>query len=257
MKHTTNIMATLAILFTASLAVTTLLNGFVDLPVYIQRFDDLTRENIDVLRYTYKGAAFGLVYGIYNKINQKIYVGSTTDPVTRFYEHLTSGINSNTGLQRAIKKYGLECFSVIIFQVLPYAVGLTKSDLFAIEQKYLDLFPKKQKYNIAKRADGGGRPMTPAERAAVSKRLTGVNVGRAPINKGTTLTDAAKQVIWNASAHRRHTVYIYDEMFNLVGMYPSISEAVRIEKTQKNTFMAHMKKGTLWRGFYVTKVCLH
>lgn len=246
MKNTTTqIMATLATLFTAILIVETLPYGFVELPVYIQRFDDLTRDNIDMLRYTYKGIAFGLVYGIYNKLSGKIYVGSTTNSVIRFYEHLISGVNSNAALRRAIVLYGLNNFSVIIFELLPTGVGLTKYDLLALEQKYLDLFPKRQKYNFAEYADGGGRPMTPAERKAVSKRMTGVNVGRAPINKGATLTDAAKQVIWKASSHRRHIVYIYDDMLNLVGMYPSISEAVRVERAQKNIFMAHMKNGTI------------
>ena len=207
-------MAMLAILFTTILVASTLPAGFVELPVYLQRYDELNRENIDVLRYVYKGAAFGLVYGIYNKLTHKIYIGSTTDPVVRFYEHLISGKNSNSALQSAIRKYGKPYFSVFIFQVLPYAVGLTKYDLYAIEQKYLDMFPTKQKYNFAKRADGGAPSMSDAGRLSVSQRMTGVNVGRAPINKGTTLTAAAKQVLWAAQAHRRHTVYIYDDMLN-------------------------------------------
>jgi hypothetical protein len=81
------------------------------LPSYIMSFDEITREGIDVIRFTTKGLAFGIVYGIYNTITHKIYVGSTIRPVVRFYEHLISGINSNLYLQNAITKYGLQYLS--------------------------------------------------------------------------------------------------------------------------------------------------
>ena len=53
--------------------------------------------------------------------------------------------------------------------------------------------------------------------------MTGVNVGRTPINKGITVTTAMKEIRRVASLHRNHPIFIYDEMFNLVTWYPSIS----------------------------------
>jgi hypothetical protein len=121
-------------------------------------------------------------------------------------------------------------------------MSVTKQDLLDKEQKYLDIFPSEQKYNFA--TIGGGRPMTDIERKAVSLRMTGVNVGRAPSNKGIKLTTVAKEQLTASNAHRRHTVYIYDDMFNLVAMYVSVSQAVKIEKTQKNVFIKHLRDKT-------------
>lgn len=221
--------------------------SYVALPDFVKLFDDLhNREVVDAARYMYKGVAFGVVYGIINKVNHKLYVGSTSDTATRFYEHLISGQNSNAALQSAIGHYGLHCFSLVIFELfhLPQGVKANVRLLFGLEQKYLDMFPAKQKYNFASKADGGNRPMTQEEKDAVSKRMMGVNKGRAPVNKGVPVSSVMLAVMRKASAHRYHTVYIYDDMDNLVTMYPSISEAVRVEKTQKNKFMAHIKNGT-------------
>lgn len=70
--------------------------------------------------------------------------------------------------------------------------------------------------------------------------MTGVNVGRTPINKGIKLTAAAKEALALASAHRKYPVYIYDDMYNLVSIYPSISIAAKVEKTQKNFIIKHL-----------------
>lgn len=117
--------------------------------------------------------------------------------------------------------------------------------ILALEQTYLDLFPVKQKYNIALNASGGRGPLSQKEKDAVSAWMRGVNVGRDPINKGVPLTPTLWNRMLDGSVHRSYKVYVYDDMFNLMTMYPSISEAVRIEKTQKNKFIAHIKNGTL------------
>jgi hypothetical protein len=141
---------------------------------------------------------------------------------------------------------------LVDYKVVDGKLNLTT--VLGVEQTYLDKYPKNQKYNIAENTSGGRGPMTIEERDEVSLRMIGVNIGRAPINKGTRLTKAALDYQIKASKHRSFPVYIYDHMYNLITMYPSISESVRIERTQKNKFIAHIKHGTLWRGFYISKV---
>lgn len=75
--------------------------------------------------------------------------------------------------------------------------------------------------------------------------MKGVNVGRAPINKGVPLTKAVRDRMLKGSLNRNHSVFIRDDMGNLVTIYKSISEAVRIEKTQKNKFIQHINDGSL------------
>jgi hypothetical protein len=84
-------------------------SDFVSLPDGINCFDDLS--NPDLLnqpRLVYRGASVGVIYAIIIRINNKLYIGSTSDPFDRFYRHLVTGRRSNRHLQRAIAKYGLQ-----------------------------------------------------------------------------------------------------------------------------------------------------
>lgn len=59
------------------------------------------------------------IYKITNLINQKSYIGQTTDPNRRFKEHQNlGGVNEENAkiLYRAIKKYGIENFSFEIIE---------------------------------------------------------------------------------------------------------------------------------------------
>jgi ethanolamine utilization cobalamin adenosyltransferase len=126
-----------------------------------------------------------------------------------------------------------------------------KADLhsiFELEQSFLDRYPDVQKYNTRKIAGGNVEKdilLTPERRELASRRRLGINKGRTPINKGVRLTPSALRYLKQTSAHRSTKVYIYDDMHNLVAVYPSINEAVRVERTQKNKFIAHIKCSTI------------
>ncbi|MFD1957330.1 GIY-YIG nuclease family protein [Paenibacillus thailandensis] len=88
------------------------------------------------------------IYCIKNKVNEKVYIGSSVDLVSREYEHfnkLTNGKHENKYLQRSFNKYGESSFT---FEVIEYVEDL--SALIQVEQKYLDIFydNKKSCYNI-------------------------------------------------------------------------------------------------------------
>lgn len=54
-----------------------------------------------------------IVYKITNKINNKIYIGQTTETLQRrFYRHCGYQLNDNTYLHRAMKKYGIQNFTI-------------------------------------------------------------------------------------------------------------------------------------------------
>jgi group I intron endonuclease len=54
------------------------------------------------------------VYGVFNNINKKQYIGSSLDMYERLTDHL-KGNSSNIRLQRSIIKYGIENYSFIIY----------------------------------------------------------------------------------------------------------------------------------------------
>jgi group I intron endonuclease len=90
------------------------------------------------------------VYCFWNKINNKVYVGSAQDLTDRLKKHFNSR-SSNIHLQNAIKKYGLEAFHISQVKTETHA------DALQLEQRCLDyLFGKdKLRYNIADKVSGG------------------------------------------------------------------------------------------------------
>jgi group I intron endonuclease len=83
------------------------------------------------------------IYGFACKTTNKLYIGSSIDLSSRFYEH-TYGSRSNILLQNAINKYNLQDFIFIVFEYCE------PKDLISQEQFYLDAL--KPQYNILKTA---------------------------------------------------------------------------------------------------------
>ena len=81
------------------------------------------------------------IYLIKNLVNNKIYIGQSVDIKRRIQEHLRSaqpekyakksGRDSKTHLHLAMKKYGIENFSVNILQICE------KENLDALEKKWI------------------------------------------------------------------------------------------------------------------------
>lgn len=116
------------------------------------------------------------IYKITNKINGKIYVGSSCDIVRRWRDHkshLKRGVHRNIYLQRAVAKDGIDNF---IFEILE---EVESENLLIEEQKLLDFLKPfgDNGYNISKIA---GSPMkgvshTEEVKARLSEKLSGEN----------------------------------------------------------------------------------
>lgn len=117
--------------------------------------------------------AFGVIYGAENLINHKIYVGQTTRSIKeRFREHAKASCDTIFG--KAIQKYGLENFIVVIL-----AVCNTKEELDEQEISWITRLGTKGK-NGYNQTDGGegtlgapGRKHTEEEKANLSAKLKG------------------------------------------------------------------------------------
>lgn len=88
------------------------------------------------------------IYSILNKINGKVYLGSSKDISIRFADHryrLRHNTHTNSRLQRAWNKYGEDAFDFSIVE------KCKPTDQFSLEQKYLNTAKKNRKnyYNIS------------------------------------------------------------------------------------------------------------
>lgn len=83
------------------------------------------------------------IYYLENKLNKKLYIGSSKNIRTRLYNHknkLKHNKHNNPYLQNVVNKYGLNCFNVGIFEICD------EKNLLKKEQYYLDNI--KPEYNL-------------------------------------------------------------------------------------------------------------
>lgn len=95
------------------------------------------------------------IYIIKNKINEKIYIGSSFNINNRFKQHkylLMNNKHKNKYLQNAWNKYGEYNFE---FSIIKETV-LDRNSLLKLEQDYIDVINKKLIYNLTFIAKGGG-----------------------------------------------------------------------------------------------------
>lgn len=100
------------------------------------------------------------IYLILNKINNKKYIGSSTNIQNRFKKHIKEikgGYHRNLHLQNAVNKYGLDNFDFIILEKCPI------NELLKKEQFYIDNHNWNDLYNITKIANSGGGDVTGKE----------------------------------------------------------------------------------------------
>lgn len=177
-----------------------------------------------------------VVYKIRNVVNQKFYVGSTTNKKVRFKNHLRllrKGKHHCCHLQSAWNKYGEDCFKFEVVEIIPDDQNLqTAEDRWLIE-----FFKKDCCYNTGRRSDapwrGGekedhpnfGRPKKPESNASTSatlKAFFAADPANHPMRgkKHTPETLAkmvANKVVHSGADHYRFGKTLSDEVRKKIG----------------------------------------
>jgi hypothetical protein len=125
----------------------TIMKDFIKNLPRVMEFRDLhTAESLRAARETLNAVAG--VYAIVCTVTNAVYIGSSINLAVRIADHIKN--SSNVRLNRAIAKYGLQSFVVIVverYELNPdMSLGLHKVNLLGREQYYLDLLfklPKK------------------------------------------------------------------------------------------------------------------
>lgn len=126
------------------------------------------------------------VYCFQNKINSKIYIGKTNDPLIRLNRHLTIVKNGKTIgkrtfnlIHKAIKKYGIENFSYQILEEFDNEKDALEAEMFWIEffRSDVNRFGNECGYNLTAGGDGlTGRKRSEEEKKKISNSLIGRNL---------------------------------------------------------------------------------
>ena len=114
------------------------------------------------------------VYTVHNTLNDKVYVGSSSDVVYRLKRHesaLRRGKHANVHLQSAWDKYGEDAFTFSIIEKV-----LNADDLLGCEQRWMDSLQacdRTKGYNIALHAGAPMRGRTASAETRTKLSLAG------------------------------------------------------------------------------------
>ncbi len=160
-----------------------------------------------------------LVYVIKCELNNKFYVGITNDLTKRWNKHVYDAKhNSPCVIHRAMRKYGLENFSITEIQQ-----SSSKEELCKLEQFYIRELETHVSCGGYNETFGGEAPMlgrkhSKKTRLLISKRMK----GRSSPNKGKFASNETKQKI--SETHSKSVLQINLEGIT-VATYRSITEA--------------------------------
>ena len=177
-----------------------------------------------------------IIYQITNLITNDFYIGKTTNDIeTRFYHHKYNSQkrSSQSYLHRAIRKYGIEHFSIFKLDEAKNLQELNEKEISWIKK----LSPN---YNMTKGGDGGDTSNSPNYRKAIQQRdqfgsKNGMYGRKRPDTAKFLL--AAKQKMLEAN---RCPVSCDGIIFNSVGeaqiAYPGISIRKRLDNEKYPDF---------------------
>jgi len=131
------------------------------------------------------------VYKITNSVNGKLYIGLSTNPTKRWWEHRNRTKKTHTKLYNAFRKYGIDAFS---FEVLHWCDS--QEDARDLENLVVDVCETITKgYNMCPGGGGGiagpdnplyGKSLPPEVCAKMSAAAKKRGVSSTTIGKGTT-----------------------------------------------------------------------
>jgi group I intron endonuclease len=117
----------------------------------------------------------GFIYKITNNINGKFYIGKTSRTINwRFSTHKSASISPKNYFHRALKKYGVENFSIICIKEVRES-----DDIDILEKHYIECL--KPDYNLKEGGQGGRHSDISRER--MSKSQKGIGRTRTPEGK--------------------------------------------------------------------------
>src|SRR3954467_10346527 len=158
------------------------------LPI-VRIFKDLhIAANMEQAKASLKGLSG--IYCIRNIATGKIYIGQALDLFVRLMMHI-NGYNSNTHLQRAIKKYGLESFEFIVVEFVEDTSLLTTREQLHLD--WLFSLASELRYNICPTAESRlGTTHTAESKAAIGVASAARNSGENHPMFGKTPTAETK-----------------------------------------------------------------
>ena len=168
------------------------------------------------------------IYGFKCKMTNDLYIGSAINLEKRIKEHL-KGTKSNILLQRALKKYGLINFEIIIYEIVE--VNDLKK-LYELEDKYIEYL--KPTYNIRPFAQSMlGYKYSKLRMSEAHKNVKNQKIFDLEIGKKISIQDfMTKEILYTCD---------------------SITKLANSQNVNKSTVGRYIKKNKIWKNKYIFK----
>jgi group I intron endonuclease len=214
------------------------------------------------------------IYCLINTVNDKLYIGSAKDLYLRLTEHL-SNKKSNTALQNAIVKYGLDKFSFGVLEYFIYDSKLVShKSLTDLETSYIEKYCFDNLYNFKRIANSmSGYKHTDEAKLKMLRRFEDKNnhpmfgnthtiEARELISKpgalnpmfGKKHSSLTKQLISDRMSKYAKGVGIYDLNDNLVSKFKNNAELARHLNISRVTVGKYLNSGNIYNKTYLFKV---
>ena len=216
----------------------------------------------------------GGIYSFINKINGKQYIGSAKDLYLRLNEHLTKR-KSNSALQAAILKYGLDNFDFCIYEYFSYENKSTSFKLLTdLESMYIKKFEFSNLYNFMRSATSleGYKHTNEAKEKMVKRFENKLNhpffgkhhneKSKSLISKpgalnpmfGKTHSEDTKDLMRSKKKKYSNGVGLYDLDNNLIKRFDYASDLAKYLNVSKVTVSKYINKGLIYENKYYLKV---
>lgn len=194
------------------------------------------------------------VYKFTNIVTGKVYIGSSSNIIRRYEEHLNTLIGNRSPLiklQNSFNKYKLSNFTFSIQEIVKEIEDLLDREKYWID--FYDCTNQEKGYNIRTIPNSNlGFRHSEESKAKISSSLIGRVCSKetrrkiSNSHKGTKKSSEAREKMSKAakgrpSGHRRAILQISLENFSLVGEYDSIYEAAYKNNISRNGILAVLR----------------
>ena len=240
-------------------------------PIFI--LNDLNNENHILSQRDVLHNKAG-IYSFINKVNQKQYIGSAKDLFLRLKEHL-AGKKSNSALQAAILKYGLDNFDFYVYEYFSYENKSVSGKLLTdLETTYIKRFNFINLYNFMYSATSlAGYKHTDIARKKMSARFiekenhpffgkhhdenTKLLISKPGLLNpmyGKTHTNDTKELMRLRKRKYVNGVGLYDLNNNLIKSFDFASDLANHLNISKFTVSKYLNNGLLYKNKYYFKI---
>lgn len=196
------------------------------------------------------------VYKITNKLNNKIYIGITSQGAgVRYYKHLSDALHGSPfPIHNALQKYGKENFTLEIIELCDTSEILREREKYWIA--FYNSTNREIGYNMTEGGDGTfGRLHSEETKEKIRQKALGRKASEETKKKMSQVhkqnySEAHRKAVAESNAKRTKHVLIYDLDMNFIKECDSLKTTTEEFKLNRTTLNKYIKNKEAYGNFF-------